>query len=165
MKKLLVLVLLLSLLTFGVGVVSAGNIWASDDKRNDKYTFNPDEAVYLAGEVSTYGDVYVVYNASWNDGDKIADAGVVLQISNVDPNQVNYPNVLFLAYVNNSGGIPYPGKYDIVYDSNRDGYYNQSGDYVDYVACSGFETIPEFTTIALPAAIAMLGAMFYLRRR
>ena len=143
-------------------------IAATDGSGNDKYTFSPGENVYVTGvnlPTDDSVDVYVTQNVSWSNGDSIANAGVILVRYNVNSTQVE--NTLFLGTVSNAGGtydIPYPGTYDIVYDADQDGTYDGGADYVDYVTCTGFETIPEFATIAIPVA-AILGLLFFYNYR
>jgi len=144
-------------------------IAATDGSGNDKDTFSPGENVYVTGvnlPTDDSVDVYVTQNVSWSNGDSIANAGVILVRYNVNSTQVE--NTLFLGTVSNAGGtydIPYPGTYDIVYDADQDGTYDERADYVDYVTCTGFKTIPEFATIAIPA-VAVLGLfLFYSHRK
>ncbi|RLI70167.1 hypothetical protein DRO97_11105, partial [Archaeoglobales archaeon] len=171
-KKRLFTLVIFTIITV-VGIASAnGIVFSSDEYGNEKNEFAPNEEVYVKGYGLTDNqevNVYVVINEDWTDGEDIDKGGNVLFYKTVNSNDIDENGPLELGTVSNDGGqydIPYPGEYDIVYDANKDGKYDSSaGDLVDYVYCQGFQTIPEFTTIALPAAIAMLGAMFYLRRR
>ena len=155
-------------LTVMTGVAAAAAIQATDINGVETQTFNPGEKVYATGFgliVDNSVDVYVTQNVSWTDGDKIADAGVVLVRVGVTSAQVT--NTLELGDVSNDGGtydIPFPGKYDVLYDAGQDGFYNKLDDPVDYVGCSGFDTVPEFATIAIPA-IAVLGLFLFFNKR
>jgi uncharacterized repeat protein (TIGR01451 family) len=55
------------------------------------------------------------------------------------------------------------GSYDIVIDTNQNGKWNE-GEPIDSWATTGFEAVPEFTTIAIPVA-AILGLLFFFNRR
>ena len=173
---LLVSVVALTALT---GVAAAwGSFDAMDNSGNIKgdlaNPFEPLENVYAGGLVvnDAAGDIYVTKNVSWADGDPITAAAgrspdiVVFTLSPVSSDDINLSDngPVFVAQVNNTGGIPYPGAWDILYDVNQDGYYNVSGDYVDYVGCTGFHTVPEFATIAIPA-IAVLGLFLFFNKR
>ena len=148
---------------------AGGSISSCDQNGNSKDTFNPGEGVYITGSCIVdldndgVGDIYVVKNKVWSNGDTITD--VVLKKTDVPINSVN-GKAYFLANVgNNPGEIPYPGEYDVIYDLDKDGTYDAGEDPIDSVVCAGFETIPEFTTIAIPAALALLAGLFVLRRR
>ena len=168
-KVITALALTVAMLVAMPGIAAALTmIAATDGSGNDKYTFSPGENVYVTGvnlPTDDSVDVYVTQNVSWSNGDSIANAGVILVRYNVNSTQVE--NTLFLGTVSNAGGtydIPYPGTYDIVYDADQDGTYDGGADYVDYVTCTGFETIPEFATIAIPVA-AILGLLFFYNYR
>ena len=152
------------------GTAAAGGIIASCDQNgNSKDKFYPGEGVYIGGSFISdpdsdgVGDIYVVKNKVWNDGDNITD--VVLTKTNVPITDVD-GQIYFLANVgDNPGDIPYPGEYDVIYDLNRNGKYDDGEDPIDNSLCAGLETVPEFTTIAIPAALALLVGLFVLRRR
>lgn len=139
--------------------------------------FEPDKKVYVKGiklKADDAGDIYVVDNQMWTNG---------MDIKNVKPGAPdNYclkkdvkaqgdddfvGSPIELGKVSNDPGpcnIPYPGKYDIVYDVNQNKKYDSNVDLVDKVTCTGFETIPEFATIAIPVA-AIFGLVFLFSRR
>ena len=128
-------------------------------------------------------DVYIVVDGAkeeiWYDGEPIVDPTdhpLVLVKSGVHNDTINIftgtgPLLLGtvvnkdLSSVDGSSEIPAPGSFDIVYDCNRDGYFNASDDCVDYGICSGFTTdIPEFATLAIPV-VALLGLVLFMRRK
>ena len=139
--------------------------------------FKPDEKVYVKGiklKADDKGDIYVVDNQMWTDGMDIKNVKLgapdnycVKKDVKAQGNDDFVGSPIELGEVSNDPGpcnIPYQGKYDIVYDVNQNKKYDSDVDLVDKVACTGFEIIPEFTTIAIPITI-VLGLMFLFHHR
>ena len=182
----------LLVVAMGAGMAAAqGTIQSTDSTAvNEIDNFIVGDGVYARGlllsdcDGDDMVDVYVVVDGAkpetWDDGESIvtADHPLVLVCTGVNPNDINAgylgvsgPLLLGtvvnkdLSSVDGSSEIPAPGSFDIVYDCNRDGYFNASDDCVDYGVCSGFNTsIPEFATLAIPV-IALLGLVLYMRRK
>lgn len=149
----------------GLAAAGEGVLMPCNSTGYKTYVFSPGETVYVRGWGLAEDDnvsLYVVNATVWTykDGDLITDIvkGPILS------NSREVENIKALGTVA-AGDIPYPGEYDIVYDADQNGYYNKSTDLVHYELCVGFRTIPEFTTVAIPVAIALLGAFFFMRRR
>jgi hypothetical protein len=152
----------------GTPTVESANI-----SRATKDIFQPDESVYAIGDGyngnETY-NLYVVVDTTWFDGEDIPSR-VLGTATNVTTNSTGA-----IAYSNLEGSGTSPaliwassvvGKYDIVVDVGGDGYYNVSTDALDDMDVSntaGFETIPEFSTIAIPVA-SILGLLFFFNYR
>ena len=152
-------------------------IESCDKKKKFCDIFKPDEVVYVKGmklKADEKGDIYVVDDQIWTDGMDIKNIKQGApdnycrendEEAQADDDFKNSP--IELGKVSNDpgqGNIPYPGKYDIVYDVDQDKKYDSNVDLVDKVTCTGFETIPEFATIAIPVA-AILGLVFLFSRR
>jgi hypothetical protein len=145
---------------------AGGSVWGSDAKGTDKYYFKPGETVYVTwaslGDPDGVGDFYTVYSRDWKSGDPIT--GVIVKKENVDTSAF-FGTVPLAVVGKNPGEIPYPGSYDIVYDADQNGIFD-NGDNVDYITAAGFETtLPEFSTIAVPSAMALLAVMVFMRRQ
>ena len=149
-------------------------IESCDINKNIKYQFIPDEKVYVKGnklENDSKGDIYVFYNQMWKDKDKLVYPGhdCLAEIYDVEAQDGVFKNgPIELGIVKNDvppfGYFPYPAEYDIVYDRNQNNIYDEDVDLIDKVTCAGFETIPEFITIAIPSAIAF-GLIFLISLR
>ena len=181
-KKLIgISMIALLVVVMGAGMAAAvtPDIDATDAAGIAKQKFSTGEHVYARGIglTGSPADVYIVVDPAhkiWVNGETIDDPtnhSMVLSVTaypaEIDELNISYvlPPKLLGTVGNNPGEIPEPGCYDVVYDCNRDGIYNMSdGDCVDYVECCGFSTVPEFTTIAIPA-IALLGLVLYMRRK
>lgn len=144
------------------------------DKKKVKNVFRPGEKVYVKGfniEDDEKGDIYVFYDQTWKDKDKLVypHHDCLAEIYDVKAQAGDFVgSPIELGIVKNDvppfGYFPYPAKYDIVYDRNQNNTYDVDVDLIDKVSCTGFETIPEFTTIAIPVA-AILGLLFLFSRR
>jgi hypothetical protein len=138
-------------------------------------------------------DIYVVDNIVWSGGETIDTGGnIYAKYTAVSSNLLIGGNKYKVGTVANpknyppapGGNFTYPNKfdgtsggYDVVVDCidsssnwSPDGIYQKpSGvadgpDYVQYMGCSGFDTVPEFATIAIPA-IAVLGLFLFFNKR
>ena len=109
---------------------------------------------------STTYDLYVVDDTIWIDGMAIPSrvSGTAMSVTTDGTGNIPVGTIIWASSV--------IGNYDIVIDVGEDGYYDASTDALDDMdiedAC--FETVPEFTTIAIPVA-AILGLMFLFSRR
>jgi len=168
-KIIAILTVFTSLLVLTGIVVAAGVIWASDISRVNTHTFAPGENVYASGAElpDMQGDLYVTENRAWSGGEDInAEATVILKRNNVPDEDLEATPPVLLGKVSNDGtlyDIPYPGKYDVLWDADNDGYFD-ADEPIDYIECEGFETIPEFATIAIPA-VAILGLFLFFNHR
>ena len=148
----------------GVTVESADSFGATKD------TFQLGESVYAKGSgyaPSTTYDLYVVSDTTWTDGMAIPTRvpGTAINVTTDGTGAIAYSNL------EGSGTPPaliwassVVGKYDIVVDVNGNGQYDAGIDALDANIDVGFETIPEFPTIAIPALI-VLGIIFLMFRR
>ena len=190
MKKTQIITILIALgiVTAMTGIAAAGVIQVVDSTGTERQTFNPGEVVYVTGfglDTSDNSvDIYLTDNVVWAANDKITQAAgrapPDIVYFKIDAKAIDlvYPKKVALGTVANPAGgtnIPYPntydlatqkGGYDVIYDADEDEIYDGSagGDAVDYMACSGFDTIPEFATIAIPA-VAILGLFLFFNRR
>lgn len=148
-------------------------IESSDEAKNIKDIFSDGEKVYVKGielKDDDAGDIYVFPNADWKDGDDIS-TGFLSEIINATAQNGDFvDSPLELGIVKNEipsqyRQFPYYNKYDIVYDINQNQIYDADVDLIDKVNCIGFETIPEFTTIAIPFASIMALVFIFSRGR
>ena len=141
MKKLFLPIAFLSLLFFASSA-KAQTIWASNLTGNEKTTFYTNETVYLTSNnisiASISVRVYIVNdNNSWVNGTVLND---------VRPGGYTEKSTNSTGYFNSEPiwTTPAVGKYDIVVDVNKDGFYNNSysfgtNDYVYRFTSTGFE--------------------------
>ena len=174
-----IVILLVAFSAIMVGIASAdglsegqGVILSCNATGTEKNVFSAGETVYVIG----YGlapdnavDVYVVNykNPMYYDGEPI---GPYIVKKSTSSSEVEH--VLALGVVGNAPGqIPCPGEYDIVYDKNQDGYWNESVDLIDYKACIGFVTIPipkevpVGTAVPVGIALIIIALVIFRRRR
>ena len=121
------------------------------------------ESVYIYGygyAQNTNYDIYIVEDRTWNDGDTIPDrvAGTIDTVTTDEWGNIPTGTLIWATSV--------IGKYDIIVDVNGNGKYDECVDALDDmdVNNAGFETIPEFTTIAIPVA-AIIALLFLFSRR
>lgn len=139
-------------------------------KRCDQFKIGQKIYVYGVGlnPAPNNGKVYIVDDADWTPKDYGKKISVISHINftkeNVGASGGKFlpKDPLELCLVEKLSGT-YPDHYDIVYDVNGNGIY-EAGDLVDEEICTGFTTIPEFTTIVIPVA-AILGLLFLFSRR
>jgi len=150
-------------MTFITSAEAVFYVVSSDDSGVERNTFDLNEPVYCyAGNLPADDlavDIYVVPNRDdWAVGNVIGS-----DVSSDDFNTVS---------TDSSGNInvteiwPSPltvGHYDIMVDLDQDGELD-AGEPIDGWTTTGFEAIPEFTTIATPVA-AVLGLVFLMSRR
>lgn len=134
-------------------------IESSDAIGGKKDTFNVNEAVYVYGsdyDCATTYDLYVVLDTTWTDGMTIPTrvSGTADIVNSDISGDIPVGTLIWASSV--------VGKYDIVVDVNGNGYYDEGIDALDDmdVGDAGLETIPEFSTIAIPVA-SILGLMFF----
>lgn len=125
--------------------------------------FAPGESVYVIGggyAASTTYNLYVVENTTWTDGMVIPAriAGTVTSVITDSSGDIPAGTLIWASSV--------VGQYDIVVDVNGNSVYDEAVDPLDDmdVNDAGFETVPEFTTIAIPVA-AIFGLFVFIRRR
>ena len=133
---------------------------ACDHSGSVKDMFDTSEDVYSKGYTGVANDwvnIYVVENDAWDWGSAI-------------PPDVS--DGVETVQTDGSGNIPLSkiwvaptsvGEYDVIVDVNQDGTLDSS-DLIDDELKVGFETIPEFTTIAIPVA-TVLGLLFFFNYR
>jgi Tol biopolymer transport system component len=138
-------------------------IESSDISGTEKDVFQPGESVYAIGSgyaASTTYDLYVVDDTIWTDGMAIPSrvSGTAMSVTTDGTGNIPVETIIWVSSV--------IGKYDIVIDVGGDGYYDAGTDALDDmdVEDAGFETIPEFSTIAIPVG-AILGLLFLFSRR
>jgi PKD repeat protein len=112
--------------------VTVPTIWSSNSLGNEKNMFAPTEPVYVAvpatGKTVTF---YIVADKSvWNNGDSLIDVSDGAEQLTLNPG----PGIQFVqVWVS-----PLTGSYDIVEDTNNDGFYDAGVDGIDSVAEVGF---------------------------
>lgn len=133
---------------------------SSDGSGTERNTFDLSENIYCyAGNLptSTRVDSYVVNNKDdWEEGDELSDISGGYETETTGDDGIISTIQLWCSPLTQ-------GSYDIVVDTNRDGEWNE-GEPIDSWTTTGFEAIPEFTTIAIPVAI-VLGLVFLISRR
>ena len=139
------------------------SIESSDITGGIKDTFALGESVYAIGSgyaASTTYDLYVVNDTTWTDGMTIPTrvSGTETTVTTDELGRISEGTVIWA-----SATI---GDYDIIVDVNQSGAYDEDIDPIDDmdVNDAGFETVPEFTIIAIPVAI-VLGLVFLISRR
>jgi uncharacterized repeat protein (TIGR01451 family) len=107
---------------------------------------------------STTYDLYVVDDIIWTDGMAIPSrvAGTVTSVTTDASKNIPSGTLIW--------NLAAEGNYDLVVDVNGNGQYDVGTDAIDRDIDVGFEAIPEFTTIAIPAAM-ILGMVFLMHRR
>ena len=112
-------------------------IFAADSNGNEKNIFYSNESVYVSGNESvTTGSknvrIYIVSNSdSWTNGTTLVE--VVSYITTT----TDSTGLLPLTKIWNLDTVP--GSYDLVIDTNNDGVYNKSIDFVDNETALGFQ--------------------------
>ena len=125
-------------------------------------TFQISDPVYAVGSgypaAGTIYDLHVVDDTTWTDGMAIPArvAGTETSVTTDASKNIPAGTLIWTSAV--------AGKYDIVVDVNGNGVYDAGTDALDANIDVGFEAIPEFTTIAIPAAM-ILGMVFLMHRR
>lgn len=131
---------------------------SSDPYGAKKDTFSPGENVYANGSsfpASTMVDIHVVNDTTWSGGMQIPTDGIVTTVL-TDADGKIPPTLVWPAPLT-------PGKYDIVVDVHRDGYYQKDFDCLDdndIQVTAGFFVIPEIllgTIFGLAGCFAALG--------
>jgi len=138
-------------------------IESSDVTGGIKDIFAIGESVYAIGSgyaASTTYNLYVVNDTTWTDG-----LGIPTRVAGTETTVTTdgYGKISAGTLIWASATI---GKYDIIVDVNGNGVYDEDTDPIDNmdVNDAGFETVPEFTTIAIPVAI-VFGLVFLISRR
>ncbi len=144
---------------------------SSDSLGNKKDTFYVGDEVYVYGSgytPNTHYNISVVNDTTWFDGKpipvRVSGTATTVTVNetgfivNSSLNPASSPALIW-SYAE-------IGKYDIVVDVNGNGTYDAGIDALDDIDVNGagFETIPEFTTIAIPIAI-VLGLIFLFHRK
>jgi len=143
---------------YSVGIVT---VESADVSGATKDVFQLGESVYAIGSgyaPSTIYDLYVVEDTTWTDGMPIPPRVVGTETSVTTDAFGNIPAGTLI------WGAAVEGLYDIVVDVSGEGDYDAATDALDANIDVGFETIPEFPTVALPVA-AIIGLMFLFQRR
>lgn len=137
-------------------------IESSDIAGNKQDTFGVGDSVYVYGSgyaTDTTYDLYVVNDTTWTDGMSIPTRvlGTTTSVTTDVSGNIPIGTQIWASSV--------IGSYDIVVDVNGNEKYDSNIDALDNMYCDvGFETIPEFSTIAIPVA-AILGLLFLFSRK
>lgn len=140
-------------------VPRAVTVDSSDDTGGVKDTFLDGEPVYALGSgyvASTTYDLYIMNDQTWSDGESLAGSVIATTVTTDGSGNILVGTLIWASSV--------VGTYDIVVDVNGNGQYDAGTDALDSNIEVGFETIPEFSTIALPAA-SILGLLFLFNQR
>lgn len=139
---------------------TASYVVSCDDSGTEWNTFELSENVYCYGAnlpASTPVDIYVVNNKDdWEEGNALTDVSGGYETVTTGADGSISTALIWCSPL-------MQGSYDIVVDTNRNGEWNE-GEPIDSWATTGFEAIPEFTTIAIPVA-AILGLLFLFWRK
>jgi len=122
-------------------------------------TFQPGDPVYAVGSgyaASTTYNLYILDDQTWSGGESLAGAIVTMSVTTDASGDIPTGTMIW--------GAAVEGRYDIVVDVDGNGDYDAGIDALDANIDVGFEAIPEFTTIAIPAAM-ILGMVFLMYRR
>jgi len=123
-------------------------------------TFGLNEDVYCYAEnlpANRWVNIYVVVNNdSWEEGDALKDVSDGFETVKTQPDRSLKNTLIWESPLTQ-------GSYDIVIDTNQNEEWDE-GEPIDSWATTGFEAVPEFTTIAIPVA-AILGLLFFFNRR
>lgn len=135
-------------------------IESSNASGNRKDIFKEGDDVYAYGNGYDPGERYILYiveDRNWTDSTPILP---YIRQENVsaDADGIISPTLIWPSTV--------IGKYDIIVDINGNGSYDEGIDPLDDMDINdaGFETVPEFATIAIPV-VTILGFVFLLYRR
>ncbi len=134
---------------------------SADDSGATKDIFQLGDSVYAIGSgyaTGTTYDLHIVADTTWTDGMAIPSRVIGTATSVTTDASGNIPagTQIWASSV--------VGKYDIVVDVNGNGQYDANTDALDSNIDVGFETIPEFSTIAIPVA-TILGLLFLFSRK
>jgi hypothetical protein len=137
------------------------SIESSDASGGVKDTFLEAESVYVTGSgyaASATYDVYIMSDQTWSGGESLAGYVIATTVTTDGSGNIPVGTLIWSS--------SFVGKYDIVVDTNGNGVYDEAVDPLDDmdVNDAGFETVPKFTTIALPVA-AIFGLFVLIRRR
>ena len=171
-KVITALALTVVMLAAMTGLAAAtADMLSCDSSGSLKNTFSEGETVYVKGidfGANTYtGKIYVVgdQGGAWFaasrtlPGDFLGSVTVSKSVTNWDGAAES------LGVVGSGlGDIPFPADYDIVFDVGDDGWDPATSDMADKEVCVGFNTIPEFATIAIPVA-GILGLVLFFNHR
>ena len=123
-------------------------------------SFDLSEDVYCYAEnlpANRWVNIYVVMNNdTWAEGVVLNDVSDGSETVKTQPDRSLQNTQIWESTL-------MQGSYDIVIDTNQNGKWNE-GEPIDSWATTGFEAVPEFTTIAIPVA-AILGLLFFFNRR
>ena len=179
-KVITALALTVVMLVVMTGLAAAQSIQSCDSSGAPKDVFGINDGIYVTGtnlsdDPTNSGKIWIVENCDWGVGYDQKN------LSNYSYHFGTYPDV-YVTGIGASGGkfTPndpvdicavtdlsgvYPDYYDIIYDVDGDGLYDYGTDLVDKFGCHGFETIPEFATIAIPVAAILGLVLFYSHRK
>lgn len=130
----------------------------SADIGGPQSTFQIGDPVYAVGSgyaTSTTYNLYILNDQTWSGGDSLAGAIVTTSVTTDASGDIPAGTLIW--------GAAAEGRYDIIVDVDASGTYS-AGDAIDGEINVGFEAIPEFATIAIPAAM-ILGMVFLMHRR
>ena len=177
-KVVTALALTVVMLVVMTGLAAAQSIQSCDASGTPKDTFGPSDRIYVTGtdlnNASNNGKIWIVENLDWGsswDQTNLSDYSyhhggvpdVFVTGIGASGGKFTPSDPVDICAVTDLSGV-YPDYYDIIYDVDGDGLYDYGTDLVDKLGCYGFETIPEFATIAIPAA-AILGLLFFYSHR
>ncbi len=119
----------------------ADDIWTCDSNGNPKREYYDNETVYVTSNDITDGTsqsirLYIINdNNDWDDGDVLEDDSSGYMVINTNSSgQINSTDYIGYPRWDN----PEIGSYDIVADIDKDGIYNESGDFINSLTSSGF---------------------------
>ena len=153
------------MLHYGVTVIQLTSaipaVESADISGTPKDIFQPGEAVYAVGSGYAPGttyDLYIVADTTWTDGMAIPPrvSGTESSVTTDTSGNIAAGTLIWTSSV--------VGVYDIVVDVNGNGDYDAGTDALDSNIDVGFETIPEFSTIAIPVA-SILGLLLLFNHR
>jgi len=139
---------------------------ATDAVGETKDVYYTNEVVYATGSgfaPNSLVDIYVTNDEHWYDGRPI-NSTIYVQKENVSADAEG--NIVGEEIWTN----PIPGEYDMVFDANRDGFYNASVDAVDHPDHPGFRVIeiaavPTMTHLGIAILISLLSIVAVINIR
>ena len=140
---------------------------STDENGNEKNTYTQGDSVYVKATGLSPNTNYTI----WIQKDPVKNKEKLKTEEDPSGSQEvvttdsggNLTNTLIWSNI----VLPHASKYDIVLDKAGDGEgrYNAAYDGIDDMLISGFETVPEFTTMIVPSAIALLIVFLMFRKK
>ncbi|MFQ6073479.1 MAG: hypothetical protein ACE5KT_12380, partial [Methanosarcinales archaeon] len=153
--------------TISFNISSTTQVISTDENGTEKNAYHEGDSVYVKAIRLSPNTNYTIWiqNDPVKDREKLKpneDPSGSQEVVTTDSNG-NLTNTLIWNYVPTSNGA----RYDIVLDKagEGEGRYNAAYDGIDDILIYGFETVPEFPTMIVPSAIALLIVFLMFRKK